>query len=688
MKIDKTMCYMTHPGLKPIASALLGMMLTTGLAAVSNSVIADTASSSAILDLHHTTTPIKHVVLLIGENRTFDNIFATYVPHKGQKISNLLSKGIVTANGEAGPNANLAAQSMLNSIPASYFTSQPASNKSPYSTLPPPNTSYVPAVGATYAEITLAPTAASLPLDPSFTLKQLHHVSPALSFDDLYLLTTGGTGLDICSISSTMQYPAYPPQGCYETDTRIYNYNNLSNTVYPIYGANLPYDSFTGDQVHRFYHMWEQSDCNVSNATATNPSGCLNDLYPYVGVARADGSGSNSMGFYNVQHGDAPILKRLADEYTIMDNYHQPVMGGTFVQHQMLGTADGMPWQPYTNLAGQTIATPPSAVLVDPTPNSTTSIAFTADKAWTSCDATWAQQINAYEASLPWNPSKSPTTCTPGQYYQINNVSPGYQANGTINDAGVTSGSLTPPSSVRTIGDALNDKNISWAYYGGGYNAAVRVANGGDTNPIDIMIGTGGAYYCDICNPFGYTKSIMGDPAQRKAHIKDATDFFKDVENNTLPAVAYVKPDSFTDGHPASSKLDLFEALVERMYTALQKNPELFNETLFLITWDEGGGYWDSGFYQPVDFFGDGPRIPMIAISPYTAGGIVDHTYSDHGSVLKFIERNWGLSPLTSRSRDNLPNPVHTAENPYVPTNMPAIGDLFGLIKTDQFSHY
>ena len=61
---------MTHPGLKPIASALLGMMLTTGLAAVSNSVIADTASSSAILDLHHTTTPIKHVVLLIGENRT------------------------------------------------------------------------------------------------------------------------------------------------------------------------------------------------------------------------------------------------------------------------------------------------------------------------------------------------------------------------------------------------------------------------------------------------------------------------------------------------------------------------------------------------------------------------------------------------------------------------------------------
>ena len=69
----------------------------------------------------------------------------------------------------------------------------------------------------------------------------------------------------------------------------------------------------------------------------------------------------------------------------------------------------------------------------------------------------------------------------------------------------------------------------------------------------------------------------------------------------------------------------------------------------------------------------------MIVVSPYSRGGHVSHTYTDHASVLKFIERNWRLQPVTGRSRDNLPNPIHVKGNPYVPVNMPAIGDLFDL---------
>lgn len=48
-------------------------------------------------------------------------------------------------------------------------------------------------------------------------------------------------------------------------------------------------------------------------------------------------------------------------------------------------------------------------------------------------------------------------------------------------------------------------------------------------------------------------------------------------------------------------------------------------------------------------------------------------------SILKFIERNWSLAPITGRSRDNLPNPITIADNPYVPTNMPALTDLFDM---------
>jgi phospholipase C len=627
---------------------------------------------------HDTATPIKHVIVLIGENRSFDNIYGTYVPRHGQSVSNLLSRGIVKADGSPGPNKNLAAQSSLNSIPNAYFIFQASSNKIPYATLPPPNTSYLPAVGVTLAQITKDPGDSLAPFDISFTQEQLHQVSPVLRAEDLPLLTTGGTGLNICNVSPTNTYPTYPPAGCFETDTRVANFGALSNTVFPLEGMKLPYDSYTGDMVHRFYHMWQQSDCSKSTATSQNPSGCLNDLYPYVGLARNDGSGSNAMGFYNVQKGDTPLFKHLADEYTMSDNFHQSVMGGTFVQHMMLGTGDAMWWQPYTNKAGVTIAQPPAGVVADPTPKNSTTIAFTADKGWTSCDAPWAATINAYLASLPWHPDKTPSNCTPGRFYQINNIRPGFMANGEIDDAGVTSGAMVPPSSIRTIGDALNEKHIPWAYYGGGYNAAVRAANG-STDPIDLLIATGGDFYCDICNPFQYAKSIMGDPKQRKAHIKDALDFFDDLKHERLPAVSYVKPDSFDDGHPATSKMDLLEALLDRMYDELRNHPYLFQETALIVTFDEGGGYWDSGMFQPIDFFGDGPRIPLIVISPYSRSGRVVHSYGDHASILKFIERNWDLKPLTSRSRDNLPNPIQHASNPYVPTNMPAIGDLFDM---------
>jgi phospholipase C len=262
----------------------------------------------------------------------------------------------------------------------------------------------------------------------------------------------------------------------------------------------------------------------------------------------------------------------------------------------------------------------------------------------------------------------------------INNVNPGFLPNGTVDVANILTGAKVPPSGLRTIGDALNEKNISWAYYGGGFNAAVRVANG-STDPVDQLIARN---YCQICNPFSYATSIMGDPAQRAAHIKDAIDFFDALDHGHLPSVAYVKPDSLVDGHPQSSKVDLFEGMLENILDKLKARPELFEETAFIVTFDEGGGLWDSGFIQPLDFFGDGPRIPFVVISPFSRGGRIVHSYNDHASVVKFIERNWGLKPLTSRSRDNLPNPKLDDEHPYVPENMPAIGDLFDMFDFDR----
>jgi phospholipase C len=73
----------------------------------------------------------------------------------------------------------------------------------------------------------------------------------------------------------------------------------------------------------------------------------------------------------------------------------------------------------------------------------------------------------------------------------------------------------------------------------------------------------------------------------------------------------------------------------------VQAKPKLWESTAIIVTVDEGGGYYDSGYVQPVDYFGDGTRIPLIVVSPYSKGGIVSHEYSDHASIVKFVERNW-----------------------------------------------
>jgi phospholipase C len=258
----------------------------------------------------------------------------------------------------------------------------------------------------------------------------------------------------------------------------------------------------------------------------------------------------------------------------------------------------------------------------------------------------------------------------------VNNDSPGFLPDGTVDTAGIAKGASIPPINVRTIGEALNEKHIPWAYYGGAYNAAVELQHNPTSTDPTVLVG---AAYCNICNFESYATAIMGDPDQRAAHIKDATDFFAAIDNDELPSVSYVKPDGLLDGHPASSKFDLFEGMVKDIMDHLTAKPELMKETVFIITLDEGGGYYDSGYIQPLDFFGDGPRIPLIVVSPFTKGGHINHTYSDHVSILKFIERNWHLRPLTNRSRDNFPNPIATEDNPYVPLNSPAIGDLFDM---------
>ncbi len=139
---------------------------------------------------------------------------------------------------------------------------------------------------------------------------------------------------------------------------------------------------------------------------------------------------------------------------------------------------------------------------------------------------------------------------------------------------------------------------------------------------------------------------MISDVRSSKDALQDTLDLYNDLMSCTakscnLPAVSFVKPHGYLDGHPASSKPDLLEGFIKKIVDLTKANSTLWADTAIFITRDEGGGYYDSGYVQPLDYFGDGTRIPMLAVSKYSKGGRISHAYTDHVSVLKTIEANW-----------------------------------------------
>jgi len=292
-----------------------------------------------------TTTPIKHVVIIVGENRSFDHLFATYVPRRGRdKVLNLLSEGIVNADGSPGPNFARAHQFQIVSAPngGKFFISADRAQKQLYATLPPPD---IGGVG---------------PVSPYAAIPGIPGGDPGLPPEDQFLFATGGTGL-----AATLG-----------PDTRITNVNHLPPGPFQLTGPSMPFDAFTADTIHQFFQMYQQMDCAIDkeHVTRGNPTGCLHDLQSAITTTFATAPGATAhdtgqtMAFFNMQNGDAPFFKFLADAYTMSDNYHQPVMGGTGPDSQPLGFAD----QIFFSDGRGNPATPAVANIYNPDPRAAT----------------------------------------------------------------------------------------------------------------------------------------------------------------------------------------------------------------------------------------------------------------------------------------------------------------------------
>ncbi|MBD8872667.1 alkaline phosphatase family protein [Rhodanobacter sp. DHB23] len=585
----------------------------------SAAVPARAAASALALAQGPTSTPIQHVIVVIGENQTFDGLFGGYAPAAGQTVKNLLSEGIIKADGTPGPNFALAAQSK--GAPVQAYTLQPERAGS-YATLPQP--------------------------------LQIGEMNP-VTFEN-----AAGT--------PDTRFPADLPNGPFQI-TRYVPYRDAGKD-------GLAATVVTGDPVHRFFQMWQQ----------TGGDNARLDMFTWVaantgmggdtkGVSPANPSqGGELMGFMNMSAGDAPLFDALARDYALGDNYHQSIMGGTGANFFAIATAD----VPFFNQDGQ-LAVPPANQIENPDPMPGTPNFYTRDGysggSYVDCSDPKQPGVAAIRAFL--DARHIPSKCTPGAYYLVNNYNPGYDMDGRPEPIGPDNYTY-PPQTVPTIAEALAKHGVSWKWYTGARDAADVAAQAAAWHmPVAKaqML-----QYNNIGDPLVASAKVMGDPALKSGLAGLAT-LDSDLAHHTLPAVSFVVPMGFDSGHPGYSAPASYEAFVKDLLAKVQADPALWAHTAILVTTDEGGGHFDTGYIQTLDFFGDGPRIAMLAVSPYARKGVVDHAYGDHASILKFIERNWRLPPLSPRSRDNLPDPVTTAAHPYRPTNGPAVSDLMSMFQ-------
>lgn len=174
---------------------------------------------------------------------------------------------------------------------------------------------------------------------------------------------------------------------------------------------------------------------------------------------------------------------------------------------------------------------------------------------------------------------------------------------------------------LRTIFDQLFRVGLTWRYY--------YAANGYPPLPLHV-------------NPLSET------PLETR-NVIPLTHLLNDIQHGTLPNVTYVDPSGSTvfSEHPPES-VTTGEEWSLAVIRAITASP-LWNHTVVFLTWDEGGGFYDSVVPPGMDGLGDGFRVPLLVVSPFTVGGGVSTQTFDHTSILKFIDLNWGLPFLNDR---------------------------------------
>lgn len=194
-----------------------------------------------------------------------------------------------------------------------------------------------------------------------------------------------------------------------------------------------------------------------------------------------------------------------------------------------------------------------------------------------------------------------------------------------------------PVNDVTTIFDRLEEAGISWKFYVQNYepNLTYRTVNQYPGNRGSQIIWA----------PLLTMDRFIDNP-ELNSHIVDIDQYYKDVENNTLPAVAFMVPSGPSE-HPPSN-IQSGQRFVRSLIQPLMRSAS-WDSSMFLVVYDDWGGWYDHVPPPQVDTMGYGFRVPGFIVGPYVKQGVVDHTVLDFTSILKFVEDNWGIAPLSAR---------------------------------------
>jgi len=396
--------------------------------------------------------------------------------------------------------------------------------------------------------------------------------------------------------------------------------SNLPNAPFKLSDAEgkpLPEGVITRDLIHAFY----QNQMQIN--------GGKNDQF----VAWGD-SGGMVMGYYS-ETAQNLNLWQIARRYTLCDNFFMGAFGGSYLNHQFLIACR----VPEYFHAANTPARQKIAVVDGPVDSPRLKLS-----------------AKSPASAMDGSPKYEQNGAITPDGYAVNTMAPPYQPSfvapaigGDPRLADPEDPATLPPQTYRTLGDLLSEKNVSWAWYSGGWQAALDGKGGPDTPNFQYHH-----------QPFNYFQQFAPGTKAREEHLRDAglgdspwsNRFLADAFAGKLPAVTFYKPQGNLNMHAGYADVESGDQHVGNILAHLMKSPQ-WPHMMVIITHDENGGWWDHVAPPKGDRWGPGSRVPAIVVSPHAKKGVVDHTFYDTTSIARFISRLHGLPMLEGIAHRN-----------------------------------